>query len=131
MVVPGAAEHQTTAKVSHIGATVEADSRSVPIVAQIQNDDAHYKPGMFVWVELPQGETRDALAVPTLAVMRHEGQAFVFTPTGNDSFRRVDIDTGIEANDFVEVTRGLEAGQQVVSKGAFLLKSELLLEDEG
>lgn len=131
VVVPGAAEHQTTAKVSHIGATVEADSRSVPIVAQIQNDDAHYKPGMFVWVELPQGETRDALAVPTPAVMRHEGQAFVFIPTGNDSFRRVDIDTGIEADDFVEVTRGLEAGQQVVSKGAFLLKSELLLEDEG
>jgi len=29
------------------------------------------------------------------------------------------------------VTRGLRAGQQVVDRGAFLLKSELLLEDEG
>jgi multidrug efflux pump subunit AcrA (membrane-fusion protein) len=43
----------------------------------------------------------------------------------------VDVDTGIESDDFVEVTRGLEVGQQVVSRGAFLLKSELLLEDEG
>jgi multidrug efflux pump subunit AcrA (membrane-fusion protein) len=40
------------------------------------------------------------------------------------------VETGIEHDGFVEVTQGLEAGQQVVSGGAFLLKSELLLEDE-
>ena len=128
--VPGAEEHRTTATVNHIGATVDASSRSVPIVADLENDDAHYKPGMFVWVELPQGEVRDTAAVPTTAVMRHEGKSFVFVPV-EGGFRRVDVDTGLETNDFVEVTRGLEVGQQVVSRGAFLLKSELLLEDEG
>ncbi|MCE9630945.1 MAG: efflux RND transporter periplasmic adaptor subunit [Planctomycetia bacterium] len=131
VVVPGAAEHRTVAMISHVGATVDADSRSVPIVAALRNDDAHYKPGMFVWVELPQGEARDGLAVPAAAVMRHEGKAFVFTPAGTDGFRRIDVETGIETDDFVEVKRGLEAGQKVVAKGAFLLKSELLLEDEG
>jgi hypothetical protein len=30
----------------------------------------------------------------------------------------------------VEVKSGLQAGQQVVAEGAFLLKSELLLEQE-
>ena len=128
--VPGAEEHRTTATVNHIGATVDASSRSVPIVADLENDDAHYKPGMFVWVELPQGEVRDTVAVPTTAVMRHEGKSFVFVPV-EGGFRRVDVDTGIETNDFVEVTRGVEVGQRVVSRGAFLLKSELLLEDEG
>jgi len=128
--VPGAEGHRTTATVNHIGATVDASSRSVPIVADLENDDAHYKPGMFVWVELPQGEVRDTAAVPTTAVMRHEGKSFVFVPV-EGGFRRVDVDTGIESDDFVEVTRGLEVGQQVVSRGAFLLKSELLLEDEG
>ena len=131
VVVPGAAEHRTVATISHVGATVDADSRSVPIVAALRNDDAHYKPGMFVWVELPQGEVRDGLAVPAAAVMRHEGRAFVFTPADTEGFRRIDIETGIEADDFVEVKRGLEPGQKIVAKGAFLLKSELLLEDEG
>lgn len=131
VVVPGAAEHRTTAVIHHVGATVEAESRSVPIVAVLKNDDAHYKPGMFVWVELPQGAVHDGLAVPAAAVMRHEGKSFVFAPAGPDTFRRLDIDTGIETEDLVEVTRGLEAGQQVVVQGAFLLKSELLLEDEG
>ena len=130
VVVPGSDEHRTTATINHIGATVDAASRSVPIVADLENDDAHYKPGMFVWVELPQGEFRDAATVPVAAVMRHEGKPFVFVPA-DGGFRRVDIDTGIETDDVVEVLRGLEPGQQVVSRGAFLLKSELLLEDEG
>jgi len=128
--VPGAEEHQAAARINHIAGTVDAISRSVPIVAELENDDAHYKPGMFVWVELPQGQMRDAPAVPAAAVMRHEGKAFVFVPAG-DGFRRVDVATGIENDDFIEVTRGLEVGREIVARGAFLLKSELLLEDEG
>ncbi|MCX7430713.1 MAG: efflux RND transporter periplasmic adaptor subunit [Planctomycetia bacterium] len=130
VVVPGADVHETTAVVNHVGATVEADSRSVPLVAELTNNDAHYKPGMFVWVDLPQGDLRDVLAVPTSAVMRHEGKSFVFVPDGAERFRRVGVTTGIESGDFVEVTRGLTVGQQVVSRGAFVLKSELLLEKE-
>ena len=129
--VPGSAEHNTTARINHVGATVEADSRSVPLVAELENDDAHYKPGMFVWVDLPQGQLRDVPAVPAAAVMRHEGKAFVFVPDGEERYRRVNVETGAESGGFVEVKSGLEAGQQVVARGAFTLKSELLLEDEG
>ena len=129
--VPGSAEHNTTARINHVGATVEAESRSVPLVAELKNDDAHYKPGMFVWVDLPQGQLREALTVPAAAVMRHEGRAFVFVPDGEGRYRRVNVETGPESDDMVEIKTGLEAGQQVVAKGAFMLKSELLLEDEG
>jgi cobalt-zinc-cadmium efflux system membrane fusion protein len=130
VVVPGAEVHDASARVKHVGATVEADSRSVPLVAELANDDAHYKPGMFVWVDLPQGAVRETLAVPAAAVMRHEGKAFVFVPDGEGRFRRVDVKTGVESGGFVEVSAGLAAGQQVVSQGAFVLKSELLLEKE-
>lgn len=128
--VPGAADHDTTARVNHVGATVEAESRSVPLVAELENDDAHYKPGMFVWVDLPQGVERDVLAVPAASVMRHEGESFVFVPDGPDRFRRVPVKTGLEGDGFIEVKGGLRAGEEVVSRGAFLLKSELLLEQD-
>lgn len=129
--VPGSAEHNTTARINHVGATVEAESRSVPLVAELKNDDAHYKPGMFVWVDLPQGQSREVPTVPAAAVMRHEGQAFLFVPEGDGRFRRVNIEAGAESGDRVEVKSGVEPGQEVVVGGAFTLKSELLLEDEG
>ena len=130
VTVPGASVHETTAKINHVGATVEAESRSVPLVAEIDNDDAHYKPGMFVWVDLPQGELREAVAVPAEAVMRHDGKAFVFVPEGDGRFRRREVQTGIETDTLIEITRGLTEGEEVVSRGAFLLKSRLLLEKE-
>ncbi len=132
VVVPGAERHEAVAKVHHVGATVEADSRSVPLVAELPNDadDAHLKPGMFVWVDLPQGAVREALVVPAAAVMRHEGRAFVFAPLGGNRYRRIDVVTGIESGDLVEIVSGLEAGEPVVFAGGFVLKSELLLEKE-
>jgi cobalt-zinc-cadmium efflux system membrane fusion protein len=130
VTLPGADVHHAEARVHHVGATVEAESRSVPLVAEIDNVDAHFKPGMFVWVDLPQGEVREAIAVPVSAVMRHEGRAFVFVPEGEGRFRRREVQTGIEGGGFLEVKSGLKAGEQVVSRGAFILKSELLLEAE-
>ncbi len=62
--------------------------------------------------------------------MRHAGQAFVFVPDTGGGFRRVDVVVGDEAQGYVEVKSGLRAGQEVVVEGAFLLKSELLLEQE-
>lgn len=128
--VPGAERHQLVARVHHVGAIVEADSRSVPLVAELENDDAHLKPGMFVWVDLPQGSGRDALAVPAAAVMRHEGEAFVFEPLTEGRYVRVAVTTGIDNGDFVEILSGLQEGEPVVVAGAFVLKSELLLERE-
>jgi len=128
--VPGAERHELLARVHHVGAIVEADSRSVPLVAELDNDDAHLKPGMFVWVDLPQGSVRQALAVPAAAVMRHEGEAFVFEPLTEGRYRRVGVTTGIDNGDLVEIVSGLQEGEPVVVAGAFVLKSELLLEKE-
>ena len=128
--VPGADSHETTAVVQHVGAIVEAESRSVPLVAELKNDDAHYKPGMFVWVDLPQGGLKDGLTVPATAVMRHEARAFVFVPQGKGRFRCADVATGVENGPLIEITSGLKEGEEVVSQGAFVLKSELLLDRE-
>jgi cobalt-zinc-cadmium efflux system membrane fusion protein len=131
VTMPGHELREAVARVNHVGSVVDEESRSVPLVAELANDDAHYKPGMFVWVELPQGEIRERLVVPTPAVMRHEGQAFVFVPVGGGAFARRGIRTGIETQNLIEVTDGLAAGDQVVVQGAFVLKSRLLIEQEG
>jgi len=131
VVVPGAGEHETRARISHVGSVVEEESRSVPLVAVLEGNDIHYKPGMFVWVDLPQGPPRERIVVPAGAVMRHEGRSFVFVPSRGGLYARRDVRTGIETDGKVEIVEGLSTGESVVAKGAFVLKSRLLIEQEG
>ena len=128
--VPALAEAKFKAKVRYVGSQVSPESRSVPLVAEIANEQGKFKPGMFVWVDVPLAVGKQALAVPVGAIMRHEDQPFVFVPEGNDTFRRVDVQTGLETGEAVEILSGLKAGDKVIDQGAFVLKSEMLLERE-
>jgi cobalt-zinc-cadmium efflux system membrane fusion protein len=119
-----------SARVKFVGTSVSLDSLSVPLVAELDNTEHFFRPGMFVWVNVPLTEPRTALAVPASAILRHEGQTFVFVAEDQLTFRRVDVQTGLDAEDWVEIKAGLRAGQHVVDAGAFYLKSELFLERE-
>jgi len=128
--VPALPGEQFQARVSFVGAEVSADTRAIPLVAEFDNPDGRFRPGMFAWVSLPMEAPRENLAVSPSSIQRHESQAFVFVQEADDRFRRVDVTTGIETADYVEIKAGLSEGQQVVDRGAFYLKSELLLEQE-
>ena len=118
------------AEIRFVGAVVDPATRSVPLVAQLDNSEGRLKPGMFAWVEVPLESPRTAPVVPAAAIMRHENQPFVFVPLGRNAFRRVNVRLGLETRSAGEILEGLVAGDQVVDRGAFYLKSELLLERE-
>ncbi len=128
--VPALGDASLTAQVRFVGAEVAADTRSVPLVAEVANPKGKLRPGMFAWALVPLGPPRQSLAVPPGAIMRHDNQAFVFVPEGQNGFRRVDVQTGIESATGIEILAGLKSGERVVDRGAFFLKSELLLERE-
>ncbi len=128
--LPAIPDEAFTAKLQFIGSEVSSTSRSVPLVAEIDNSDHRLRPGMFVWVSLPMSARRDVLAVPPGAIMRHEGKSFVFVEEQPGRYRRVDVRVGLETPAEVEILAGLQSGQVVVTQGAFVLKSELLLEGE-
>ena len=116
--------------VQYVGREVDVESNSVPIVAKIDNHNGMLRPGMFVRVSLPIGEPHDAVAVRPQAVMQHQDEQFVFVAMNDRTFQRVGVVTGLATDQWVEVLSGLHTGQRVVDNGAFLLKSELLLEGE-
>lgn len=128
--VPALDGREFKAKVSYVGRMVDTESRAVPLIADLDNHDHALKPGMFAWVSLPAGATEEALVVPPTALQTHEGRQFVFVEEVPGTFRRTDVTAGTRTAEWVAIERGLEAGQIVVIHGAFLLKSELLLERE-
>jgi membrane fusion protein, heavy metal efflux system len=116
------------AEIHYVGREVSVETNAVPIVATIANPQGVLRPGQFVQVRVPIAEPKMALAVPEVAVVEHEGQAFVFVKETSTRFRRVNVQTGVASDGWIEVTKGLPDGATVVTQGAFELKSELLLD---
>ncbi len=131
VVVPALGDRVFPAKVRYFGREVQADTNSVPLVANIENGEDMLRPGMFVRVTVPIGKPRQALSIKPESVVQHGNQKFVFVDMNNGVFKRVDISTGQATDDWIEITDGLSPGQLVVTNGAFLLKSEMLLAGEG
>jgi cobalt-zinc-cadmium efflux system membrane fusion protein len=120
------------AKVLIIGSKVDLATRTVPLIAELSNAEGLLKLGMFVRVSLDADQADRALVVPAASVVEIEGQSVVFCPAKADrTYDLRHVGVGREADGLRVITSGLEAGQVVVSSGAFLLKSELLLQAEG
>lgn len=126
--VPALGGRELVATVDYVGAAIAPASQAVPLVALLENPQHLLKPGMFVWVALPVAMPSEALAVPSSAVLTHAGKTFVFVEDAPGSFRRVNVTTGAATEQWIAVKGGLRLSEKVVDRGAFLLKSKLLLE---
>ncbi len=85
------------------------------IVIGISNATTALKPGEFVpaRINLPRDEA--VAAIPQAAVLRTSEGTFVYAVNG-DAYFRTAVKVGSEADGWVEITDGLLAGDQVVTK---------------
>ena len=123
-----------TARLLSVGAVVDPQTRTVPLLAQTDNPDDLFKLGMFVRIMLDNTASERVLTVPAGAVVEIETEKYVFVPLGTEGdhqkFALRPVDVGRFAGDRVEIKAGLTEGDKVVASGAFLLKSELILQNE-
>ncbi len=125
-------EREFEATVDYVGNAVDPVTRSFPLVAILDNSKHEFKPGMFARIKIPAGNTTEELVVPPGALRTEDQHDFVFVEDEYEprKFHRVDVKVGRHTPDWVTIASGLTPGQRVVVEGAFLLKSELLLEPE-
>jgi RND family efflux transporter MFP subunit len=123
-----------SARLLSVGALVDPQTRNVPLLAQTDNRDGLFKLGMFVRIGLDSSATENALTVPASAIVEIENAKYVFVPLAqgpqNRSFRLQAVECGRQAGERVVIKAGLTKGDVVVSTGAFLLKSELILQNQ-
>lgn len=126
-------ERTFAGKVTSIGAVVDRRSRTVKVRVVLPNADGALKPGMFasVTVSGAVGDARDGLFVPAAAVQRDGDGSIVFVPAGEGEYQLREVEIGTRTPAWVEITRGLAAGERVVTTGSFQLKSEARRESFG
>jgi len=96
---------------------LDPDLRTARILARFSNPDGRLRPGMSANVAAVLAERKTALSVPAEAVFFEGAQALVLVVGGDSTVARANITLGTRTPDRVEVTSGLEAGQQVVRAG--------------
>jgi cobalt-zinc-cadmium efflux system membrane fusion protein len=80
---------------------------------------------MYGVAEIAAGGSTEALFVPPGALQDMNGQAVVFLDKGEGRYAVRPVRTGRTQGELVEVLEGLAAGDRVVSRGGFVLKSQM------
>ncbi|MGN6543436.1 MAG: efflux RND transporter periplasmic adaptor subunit [Aureliella sp.] len=127
---PALPDETLKATVVRMGRAVDPTTNAIPLVASIENPYGRLRPGLYVQVELPLGEVTSHIVIPESAVATHARETFVFVTTDDHLFVRRDVRLGKSQDGWSEVIAGLSPGERIATRGVFVLKSELLLENE-
>ncbi len=119
-------------RITAIDSVVDAATRNVQVQATFRNPEARLRPGMFVQAHVRVGQTARVLTLPASAVSYapYGDSVFVVSdlrrPGGGPGYRGVRqqfVKLGPARGDQVAVVSGLQAGEEVVTSGAFKLRS--------
>lgn len=115
-----------------LNSSIDAATRSVPLQGTLENKDHLLRPGMFAKVEVVLPQEKPVLVIPATAVAYapYGDSVFVIEQQKDEKsgqsglvLRQQFVRLGDTKGDFVTVTQGLTAGQQIVSTGVFKLRN--------
>ena len=111
-----------TGKIFQISKSANIQSRTFEMQAMFSNTrDRWFKPGMFCRVRVNMKSKKDALTIPLSSVYKENDTDGVYVINNNKALYKP-ITTGLTDGKVIEVTSGLQAGEQVVTLGMSNLK---------
>jgi len=109
-------------RVTQISKSADVNSRSFEVKAVFPNTkDGWFKPGMFCRVNTVLKSKNNCIAVPNQSVTNSDKGSYIFVINNNKAYMR-NVETGISDGQYVEITKGLNSGETVVTLGMNNLK---------
>ena len=116
--------------VTYVYPFLDPKTRTARVRIELDNPDLILKPDMYANVTVQTAERPEALVVPEEAVIRSGRRSLAIVAVGEGRFEPREIELGLDSGDgWLEVTRGLEASERVVTSGQFLIDSESKLRE--
>ncbi|NOT32150.1 MAG: HlyD family efflux transporter periplasmic adaptor subunit, partial [Planctomycetes bacterium] len=106
----------------HFGSEIEPESRTLLVRYVLAEPDPRVRPGMLAELELESGRVVAAVAIPAEALVHDQGTATAYVMVNGEAFERRELELGIQDGGWVEVRRGLAAGERVATRGAYPIK---------
>jgi membrane fusion protein (multidrug efflux system) len=103
-------------KVTIVYPSLEAQTRTLQVEAQVPNTDGLLKPGLFAQVTHYTGPPHDAIIVPVIAPIYEREIVRVYVIEGDRAKERR-VALGTKYGEFIEVLEGVKEGDAVVTVG--------------
>ncbi|MBP1206023.1 cobalt-zinc-cadmium efflux system membrane fusion protein [Duganella sp. 1411] len=124
-VKASAFDAQATGKITYVGSLLGEQTRTAKARVALANPDRAWRPGLFVNVDVPSGQSgAAAVAVRAEAIQTLEEKPVVFVKVAG-GFRPQTVVPGRSDGKLTEVLQGLDAGAHYAAAGSFVLKAEL------
>jgi len=103
-------------RVDFVDPVVQLPSRTITVKAEVPNRRRELKAGMFIEARLATDTRPDAVVVPEDAILPLQNATFVWVVSEGAATRR-QVELGVRMPGFVEITSGVNVGDQVVVGG--------------
>ena len=113
-------------QVTQLGPALDPSTRMLTVRVLVPNPDGRLRPEMYATAEIARGASRSALFVPDVSVQNLNGNSVVFVRRANSEFEARPIKSGAKVDHEIEILEGLKDGEEIVTDGAFVVKSQFL-----
>jgi len=111
-------------RVRYIEPEVAQKTRTIQLTLEVPNRGSRLRVGMYATVVFEPVAAKDAIAVPSEAVLRTGERNVVIVALGDGRFAPREVRLGPQGEGFVQVLDGLSDGDEVVTSAQFLIDSE-------
>ena len=103
------------------GKASDTNSFYVPVTFEFDNKGAII-PGSFVEIYLLTAPMQNVISVPVSALIEEQGVYSVFVRVHEEAYKKVPVTLGADNGSEVQILSGLNAGDEVVTVGAYQIK---------
>ncbi|NLO20713.1 MAG: efflux RND transporter periplasmic adaptor subunit [Syntrophomonadaceae bacterium] len=107
--------------VDSVSVAADPSSKNYKVKITLDNPDRMIKSGMFAQVALSTVAEPQALCVPRNAVIPKGSLSVVYIVDEDSRARMQEVETGIENSKYIQISKGLKEGQEVIEKGNTLV----------
>ncbi len=124
ITIPSSPNQVYKSKISYIYPQLNTKTRSVKVRIPIKNHQLKLKLNMYADVLIHSSNKESVLSIPKEALIRLGSTNRVVLALGDGKFKSIEVQTGIEDAEWIQITEGLQSGDKVVNSAQFLIDSE-------
>jgi RND family efflux transporter MFP subunit len=106
-----------TGKIIRFSRALDTNTRTMLTEVDVPNRDLSLSPGMYAEATIQLQQKNDALILPAQAVVKNGDQSYVLVVDATNHVEKRNVTLGIETSNRVEITSGLQAGDNVIASG--------------